>query len=605
MSVGPNVCAGPAPASDISVRRTMTPQVSELPAKKRARWSAEEDSLVIELRENEMDWADISKRLPGRSQTSCRCRYEKHLDKRVEERKNTLATLYERFKSEMWTKIADEMEIPWKKVEEMYWRLGKHDLARRAGVVPSPPAVNRDRAKAKGPPRGHSDSHSQRSLPRDMIDPTTKYGRPPSISQTQTIAGHEDSMLPRMPAHLKHGPGGYELPPPGGALMPMQVQSPQEPGMLPSLAELMAGVRPYSPSAALIGVPSVSPTQSATTGPGRFSPIIAYAPLKSAGSKRRGPDLTQTDSACNSWIRKRPRCEPQERYYQYLEDLAFEPLRVLPNGQRAFGFGLTDETLIRMASSKDVRIRLQCFLKKPDTISIPKEKWRGNETAWPKQIQVHLNKHLLTPTSKQPIDLTQHACCGINHLQLYFALERSPIAVPFIAVEVVTICSHSSILNSTPATLPDQTLGIIQQRLKSSSGGIDEDELSILTDGIRIKLTDPFSLGRIETPVRGRTCSHLECFDLETWLATRPKECICNNGGKDCQVCPSVAYNWKCPICDGDARPQELRIDGFLSEVIAQLQDQTAKSIVVRGDLSWNLIQDSNNEESDENDGYA
>jgi hypothetical protein len=80
-------------------KRSMPPHPAESPAKKQSKWSAEEDSLIIELRGGGMKWEDISKRLPGRSAISCRLHYQNYLERRSEwdeERKNKLARLYER-----------------------------------------------------------------------------------------------------------------------------------------------------------------------------------------------------------------------------------------------------------------------------------------------------------------------------------------------------------------------------------------------------------------------------------------------------------------------------------------------------------------------------
>ncbi|KAK7980619.1 hypothetical protein PG989_013076 [Apiospora arundinis] len=261
----------------------MAPHATESPAKKQSKWSAEEDALIIELRGNGMKWEDISKRLPGRSAISCRLHYQNYLERRSEwddERKNKLARLYERFKPEMWAKVAEEMAIPWRAAEAMHWQLGEHDMARRAGVVPfALSAVNLDR-----------------SLPRDMVGPTRSYGRTPTMPQARPIVTRKESMPPHMPSHLEHGPN-YDYAPPGGPLAPIQAQSQQRPGMLPGLAELTTGVSPYSTPAYSIGIPSVSPAQSATASPGPFIPAMAYPPLEPAGSKRRrSPDFTQGEA---------------------------------------------------------------------------------------------------------------------------------------------------------------------------------------------------------------------------------------------------------------------------------------------------------------------
>ncbi|RYO93802.1 hypothetical protein DL764_007921 [Monosporascus ibericus] len=178
--------AGGAAGAGGHGKRSMPPHASESPAKKQSKWSAEEDALIIELRGGGMKWEDISKRLPGRSAISCRLHYQNYLERRSEwdeERKNKLARLYERFKPEMWAKVAEEMAIPWRAAEAMHWQLGEHDMARRAGVTPfSLTAQNVDNQQGghhhRGSPRhGHGHSHSQGSAPRELIGPGGRWAR--------------------------------------------------------------------------------------------------------------------------------------------------------------------------------------------------------------------------------------------------------------------------------------------------------------------------------------------------------------------------------------------------------------------------------------------
>ncbi|KAI9764191.1 MAG: hypothetical protein M1835_007632 [Candelina submexicana] len=125
--------------SSTANKRSQPAHPSESPAKKSSKWSSEEDALIIDLRGGGMKWEDISQRLPGRSALSCRLHYQNYLERRSEwdeERKNKLARLYERLKPDMWSKVAEEMQIPWRAVEAMHWQLGEEDMARRAGVVP-------------------------------------------------------------------------------------------------------------------------------------------------------------------------------------------------------------------------------------------------------------------------------------------------------------------------------------------------------------------------------------------------------------------------------------------------------------------------------------
>ena len=184
--------SGPAgtnvsPPSTLKRQASQTPLPDESPAKKQSKWTPEEDNLTIELRGQGMKWDDIAKRLPGRSSISCRLRYQNYLEKRAiwdEEKKNKLARLYaryvlesghmmasffcflcasslvmgilqpwhfthrcdtnsakqkltfldNRFKDQMWQKVATEMGIPWRSAESMHWQLGEQEMSARANA---------------------------------------------------------------------------------------------------------------------------------------------------------------------------------------------------------------------------------------------------------------------------------------------------------------------------------------------------------------------------------------------------------------------------------------------------------------------------------------
>ncbi|EXJ93323.1 hypothetical protein A1O1_01715 [Capronia coronata CBS 617.96] len=131
----------PQPRPVVPAKRPLTSQgySTQSPAKKQSKWSPEEDSRIIQLRQDGMKWEDISKHLPGRSAISCRLHYQNYLERRSEwdeDRKNKLARLYERFRADMWARVAEEMVMPWRAVEAMHWQMGEHEMAKRAGVTP-------------------------------------------------------------------------------------------------------------------------------------------------------------------------------------------------------------------------------------------------------------------------------------------------------------------------------------------------------------------------------------------------------------------------------------------------------------------------------------
>ncbi|KAK0732653.1 hypothetical protein B0T21DRAFT_384877 [Apiosordaria backusii] len=317
-----------------SNKRSMPPHTSESPAKKQSKWSPEEDALIIELRGRGMKWDDISKRLPGRSSISCRLHYQNYLERRSEwdeERKNKLARLYERFKPEMWAKVAEEMQVPWRAAEAMHWQLGETEMARRAGVVPF--TLNMTPNDSQGshghhrisPTRGHAHSQSQGSLPTipspryhhhqrgpgpappPLIPPPMATGRPLAVRR-ESLPPRSSSGMPPEPLDYGYGPPPPPPGPPFGGLAPIQTTSlgPNQGrgGVLPSVAELTTGISPYSTPAYSVGAPSASPIHSATASPvpmlpplGYGSSSYGYSHVESSGSKRRAsPDVGREPS---------------------------------------------------------------------------------------------------------------------------------------------------------------------------------------------------------------------------------------------------------------------------------------------------------------------
>ncbi|KAI9788999.1 MAG: hypothetical protein M1833_002786 [Piccolia ochrophora] len=206
----------PASTTSSSAKRSAPSQPSESPARKQSKWSPEEDALIIDLRGGGMKWEDISKRLPGRSAISCRLHYQNYLERRSEwdeERKNKLARLYERFKQDMWAKIAEEMTLPWRAVEAMHWQLGEHEMARRAGVVPfsiASPAV-------EPPHKSRKTSGASSRLRKD-------HGPRPIAPQLPPISGPSTEVSASVDTISRPSPSTPT--PASGALSPMGEQDP-------------------------------------------------------------------------------------------------------------------------------------------------------------------------------------------------------------------------------------------------------------------------------------------------------------------------------------------------------------------------------------------
>lgn len=323
-----------------------------------------------------------------------------------------------------------------------------------------------------------------------------------------------------------------------------------------------------------------------------------------------------------------------ERFYQAVKSLSVGPAPVPPkNIIYEFHFEVTDAQLACAATksktsggllpvvehfSGALRWRIRCCVA-PTSVKMPSEQeWAILDANWPPNIFMTLNGQALDvrrhPHNGKdlPTDITDFVVCGNNVIKL--GLPDPQCEKPqnrFVAVEVVETVSHSSVLESVWARglIPKEvTLNTIKQRLTSPP---DDDCVVFEEPDLSIDLADPFSATIFKVPARGVACTHMECFDLETWLNTRPAKplircahtglagkCSCANTAE-----PSNPDKWRCPICSMDARPSSLRIDGFLLAVRQQLEEEgklQTKNMRVTADGSWSVLVEADDQDSDE-----
>ena len=195
--------------------------------------------------------------------------------------------LFHRFKPEVWSKVAEEMAVPWRAAEAMHWQLGEADMARRAGVVPfSLSAANMDTPPPGyrvSPSRGQAHSQSQSSAISGSDSTSSRYSRPnPSHSasgsvrsssgggSSRTIAARRDSTPRSVPPTSPSD--GLALAAIGSGMMRgNQI-------MLPSVAEMTTGVSPYS-------TPAYAMSMSTGGGYSSLGPLLPAIGMMGVGPR--------------------------------------------------------------------------------------------------------------------------------------------------------------------------------------------------------------------------------------------------------------------------------------------------------------------------------
>lgn len=326
--------------------------------------------------------------------------------------------------------------------------------------------------------------------------------------------------------------------------------------------------------------------------------------------------------------------DTDERFYQYVHSFAVAPFRLsqyhelelqvssqqferLCEKKALASLDGTKASTVREYANGSLRFRVRCCRLQSER-QAAESVWITREMVWPDHIFMHFNNQKLvirrgSHNGKDlPVELTDFVASGKNMFKV--ALSKPQIApgkndsVFYLAVEIIEAASHSAILKNIETTGRidrDETLKKIRSRVTAAP---DEDGIAVIdrtgviARELSIDLTDPFSAKIFTIPARGATCTHMECFDLETWLTTRPIKQQIKCGHRDDDLCtcpkrlePSEPDKWKCPICFADARPGSLRIDSFLEGVRKQLEecDQLdTKSILVAEDGTWRPVQE-------------
>lgn len=233
---------------------------------------------------------------------------------------------------------------------------------------------------------------------------------------------------------------------------------------------------------------------------------------------------------------------------------------------------------------------LRCIKVSPSTKEeeLGQQAWSVADTVWPSVVYIFVNgvEHYVRRKVHNgkdiPLDITDSLIEGENNISLHFLRSSAETkdVLYALAVEIMDIASVDRLKQLVRYLPASETHARVRQHLSSSG---TDDELSIVSDNISVDLICPFTCRVFNTPARGVDCAHLECFDLDTYFITKASK-----SGKGV-----MEYNWRCPICDKDARPQSLIVDNYLVDVRAELertnQLEDAKAIRIKADGSWEL----------------
>lgn len=313
----------------------------------------------------------------------------------------------------------------------------------------------------------------------------------------------------------------------------------------------------------------------------------------------------------------------EKRYYQVVKSFVQAPSKLVAKQPvREITFSITQEDYSLIGRSRTVdragqiperecrtgalQYRMRCIQRNKTSTECTEAEFVVSDTVWPVMTVFQIKGYPEAPQQQLelrrkashgkdlPVDLTayiQYFQPGINVTLTISILGRPKCYQDssfFFAIEIIEIFDHDQLMNTCQQKRVAASLTL--EKLKASLGGgtslDDDDEISMVSSEITLDLTDPFSARIFTIPVRGNTCLHRECFDLETFLLSRISKPTKTNIKQ-----PTLVDVWRCPICNRDARPMSLVVDEFLEDIRKKLVEmgllQVVKSILVNRDGLW------------------
>ena len=374
-----------------------------------------------------------------------------------------------------------------------------------------------------------------------------------------------------------------------------------------SLASYSAGAvhspRPFVPQALQVNGNSATPSSAQVDSrsslllgerllppPGAVLPSLSYPNQELHNlhlAHLRDPELLCADSA--------GRIDNKIRLYQYLKHL-HGPLVLWPQNRVAMAtFVVSDENMAslpidklgkfgeppsRRVQSGTQLYRFRCVKAVPEQ-GPSQSVWSIQETFWPVEMTAFVNDVPLDFRRKGhfvkdlPVDITPLIRKGSNKLLVTMLRPSGPAPdapTYMVGIEVIEVSDLADLRQKIPHLAPE----VMETRIKQQLSPKDPD-VEVVTGHVAISVLDPFSSNLIGTPVRCLGCKHYECFDLDIFLQTRSGS-------------PTQPDLFRCPICDGDARPQSLVMDDWFVDVLRKIKDtgrSDVRAVMLNEQAMW------------------
>ncbi|CAO3680893.1 unnamed protein product [Umbelopsis ramanniana] len=273
-------------------------------------------------------------------------------------------------------------------------------------------------------------------------------------------------------------------------------------------------------------------------------------------------------------------------------------------------------------------------------ISFVLNSWKAKGTEskcdWPEKVDLAVNGAAIVPLRKRkvqipnksqtmhmmvgkdrPLDLTSMLIPGANSITIkqnacacsyafgitLFVRESEQLIRTRVMGRRKTIAQGQQLVNKLigiKETIPESPHALLGQSSNYPSSEFESADMSVqssedndiecMQDSIKVSLRCPISLLRIKEPVKGIKCSHVECFDLASYL--------CINQGLS---------SWKCPVCSKFTTSASIIYDEYFAQLLKDMDDNITETEYSRTSRSWKPVsfaaEDDDDDDSSDGDG--
>ncbi|XP_064650058.1 E3 SUMO-protein ligase PIAS2-like isoform X5 [Lineus longissimus] len=328
------------------------------------------------------------------------------------------------------------------------------------------------------------------------------------------------------------------------------------------------------------------PSSSSNSDPSRHGHLL-YNELMTGADYAKHSSHSSTSSQHSSGFPVHPDVRFQRLpFYDVLGEL-LKPSTLVPRNtsrfqETFFVFHLTPQQAQDIAMSRDMRPGSKCDYQVQVQLRFTRiETGTPQADDFPTGALLKVNSKVATlpnpiPTNKpgvepkrpgRPVNIT--SLCRIsptipNHVNISWASEFARGYC--VGVYLVRKQSSDVLLQRLKAKgikHADHSRALIKEKLHQ------DPDSEIATTSLRVSLLCPLGKMRMRCPSRCNTCTHLQCFDAETYLLMNEKK-----------------PTWKCPVCDKPATYDSLIIDGLFSKIVQECS-QDCNDIQFVEDGSW------------------